>query len=95
MLNINTKGEDTIAMSACLQALYKVIIELNKEQGEKVIEEWFNMAKLYPPYISGTLPAFCKENGDFYLEIPFSMNPGVGKGDISGFALIIKDVLGS
>ena len=53
------------------------------------------MAKLYPPYISGTLPAFCKENGDFYLEIPFSMNPGVGKGDISGFALIIKDILGS
>ena len=54
------------------------------------------MAKLYPPYISGSLPAFCKEKeGDFYLEIPFSMNPGVGESDISGFALIIKDVLGS
>ena len=38
MLTINTKGEDTIAMSACLQSLYKLIVELN-EQGEKEVKE--------------------------------------------------------
>lgn len=38
LLNINTKGEDTLAMSACLQALYKLIVELN-EQGEKEVKE--------------------------------------------------------
>ena len=38
LLNINTKGEDTIAMSVCLQSLYALIVNLNN-QGEKVIEE--------------------------------------------------------
>ena len=36
LLTINTKGEDTISMAMCLQALYKLIIELN---GEKEMEE--------------------------------------------------------
>ena len=36
------------------------------------------MAKLYPPYIEGTLPAFCVDsNGDGVMAIPFAHNKAV------------------
>lgn len=54
------------------------------------------MAKLYPPYIEGTIPAFYTEtkNGtdQTILTVPFSMNRSVGKSDIKGFALKMKTV---
>ena len=62
------------------------------------------MGKLYPPIISGTLPAFClnyKENEDKIInintdiKIPFQMNRGVGKDQIQGFYLKIKTVQNS
>lgn len=46
------------------------------------------MAKLYPPVIEGTIPAF---NGAT-LVVPFSMNRSVSKSQISGFALKIKTI---
>ena len=46
--------------------------------------------KLYPPNIGGTIPAFCGT----VLTVPFSMNKGVGKSEIGGFALKIKTVNG-
>lgn len=46
------------------------------------------MAKLYPPVIEGTIPAF---NGAV-LTVPFSMNRSVSKNEISGFALQVKTV---
>ena len=46
------------------------------------------MAKLYPPVIEGTIPAF---NGT-ELTVPFSMNRSVSKDEISGFALKVKTV---
>ena len=35
------------------------------------------MAKLYPPLIEGTIPAFYSENGIVKITIPFSMNKAV------------------
>ena len=53
------------------------------------------MARLAPPIIEGKLPAFCRsKEGDFYLEIPYSMNPAVGRSNVGGFSLIIKSTLG-
>ena len=63
------------------------------------------MAKLYPPNIEGTIPAFSStrvaiEEGvtnqvyQRQLVVPFSMNRAVGKLDISGFVLKIKSVQG-
>ena len=46
------------------------------------------MAKLYPPVIEGTIPAF---NGAT-LVVPFSMNRAVSKADIGGFSAKIKTV---
>ena len=46
------------------------------------------MAKLYPPNIEGTLPAFCGSA----LTVPFSMNRAVSTADIRGFAIKIKRV---
>lgn len=41
------------------------------------------MAKLYPPYIEGTLPAFCLNNaGDGIVTIPFAHNKAVSISDI-------------
>jgi hypothetical protein len=40
------------------------------------------MAKLYPPYIEGKLPAFTGTAG--LLVVPFSMNRAVGSGEIMG-----------
>lgn len=57
------------------------------------------MAKLYPPIISGTLPAFyLEESGtDRFIKItvPFSMNRAVSKIQVKGFALKIKTVQSS
>lgn len=51
--------------------------------------------KLYPPHIEGTLPSFYKrDNGDYcQLIIPYSMNPAVGVNEISGFEVLIKNVI--
>lgn len=46
------------------------------------------MAKLYPPVIEGTIPAF---NGTD-LTVPFSMNRSVSIAQIGGFALKIKTI---
>lgn len=43
---------------------------------------------LYPPYIDGVIPAFYGGS----LTVPFSMNPGVGVGEIQGFSLKIKSI---
>ena len=47
------------------------------------------MAKLYPPYINGTLPAFYK-NGE--LIVPFIMNKTVSWSEIKQFALKVKNI---
>ena len=48
------------------------------------------MAKLYPPYIEGTLPAFCLNSaGDGTITIPFAHNQAVSKADI-GSKIYVK-----
>lgn len=49
------------------------------------------MAKLPPPILEGTLPAFYKDkNGMVKITIPFTMNRGVSPTQVGGFALKIK-----
>lgn len=54
--------------------------------------------RLYPPYIEGTIPAFYGTVGtntqetEYRLTVPFSMNKGVGLGDIAGFRVKMKNV---
>jgi len=48
------------------------------------------MAKLLPPLIEGTIPAFYSENGIVNITIPFSMNRAVNKASVSGLAVKIK-----
>ena len=48
------------------------------------------MNKLYPPYIEGTIPAFCDSQEGTVLTVPFSMNRAVGKGEVSAFYLKMK-----
>lgn len=48
--------------------------------------------KLYPPTISGSLPAFYDENGTAKIAVPFSMNRAVNTNEIGGFKLKIKTV---
>lgn len=52
------------------------------------------MAKLYPPYIEGTLPAFCVDvnTGDGVLTIPFAHNKAVSTDEILGIAVKVKTV---
>lgn len=50
--------------------------------------------KLYPPLIEETLPAFCKQGNNYVVTVPFAMNKTVGYEIISGFSLILKNVLG-
>jgi hypothetical protein len=50
------------------------------------------MAKLYPPIIEGSLPAFCSNNGTVNITVPFSMNKAVSANSIEGFSLKIKTV---
>lgn len=52
------------------------------------------MAKLYPPNIEGTIPAFYTE-GTTKIVVPFSMNKAVGKSEVYGFSLKIKYVDGN
>ena len=54
-------------------------------------------AKLYPPQIAGSLPAFCKTYDILKdlsigarITIPFIMNAGVGEAEVKGFALRLK-----
>ena len=44
--------------------------------------------KLYPPIISGTLPAFVGQE----ITIPFQMNRAVSRVEVSGLCYIIKTV---
>lgn len=50
------------------------------------------MAKLYPPYIEGTIPAFFKsdDDGTAMITVPLSMNKAVGEREVKGFKLKIK-----
>lgn len=56
------------------------------------------MAKLYPPYIEGVLPAFGlkynkdKEDWDGVIVIPFSLNKAVSQKDVLGMKIKIKSV---
>lgn len=50
------------------------------------------MAKLYPPYIEGTIPAFYVNGSSATLTVPFSMNKAVSLTDFSGIAIKIKTV---
>lgn len=54
------------------------------------------MAKLYPPYINGTIPAFyCAEGtAKTSIAVPFTMNKAVAAGEVAGFALKIKTING-
>lgn len=53
------------------------------------------MAKLFPPLIEGTIPAFYSNDGIVKITIPFSMNRAVGKKQVSGFVLKAKTVQSS
>lgn len=54
------------------------------------------MAKLFPPYIEGTLPAFYQNNdGTATIAVPFVMNRGVSFQQINGFMMKIKSIQSS
>lgn len=53
------------------------------------------MAKLFPPIVEGTIPAFYSEGGVVKITIPFSLNRAVSKAQITGIALKIKTVQSS
>lgn len=46
------------------------------------------MAKLYPPYLEGTIPAFYGNS----ITVPFAMNRAVSSKDIVSFSLLIKTI---
>lgn len=46
------------------------------------------MAKLYPPNIEGSIPAFYGT----VLTVPFSMNRSVGRQEVKGIALKVKTI---
>ena len=46
------------------------------------------MAKLYSPYLEGTIPAFYGDS----ITVPFAMNRAVGKNEVKGFSLLIKSI---
>jgi hypothetical protein len=48
------------------------------------------MAKLLPPLVEGTIPAFYNNNGIVNITIPFSMNRAVSKGSVKGFSIKVK-----
>ena len=45
------------------------------------------MAKLYPPQIEGTIPAFCQSSSanETYITVPFAMNKAVSWNDFTYF----------
>lgn len=53
------------------------------------------MAKLFPPILEGTIPAFYSENGIVKITIPFSMNRAVSPVQVKGLVLKIKTVQSS
>lgn len=53
------------------------------------------MAKLYPPQINGTIPAFYYSEGAAKIVVPFTMNRAVAVGEVAGFALKIKTINGN
>jgi hypothetical protein len=51
------------------------------------------MDKLFPPVIEATIPAFYKDTEKgIVITIPFSMNRGISKTQVGGFALKAKTV---
>lgn len=52
------------------------------------------MAKLFPPIVEGTIPAFYS-NGMVNITIPFSMNKAVNKNNINGIAVKAKTLQSS
>lgn len=50
------------------------------------------MAKLYPPVLAGTIPAF---GGTSIIEVPFSMSRAVSVTEVSGLVLKIKKISGA
>lgn len=50
------------------------------------------MSKLYPPYLEGTIPAFCDIKEGTVLTVPFSMNRAVSKKEVAGFYLKLKTI---
>jgi hypothetical protein len=50
------------------------------------------MAKLYPPQIEGTLPAFYDTEEKTEIVIPFIMNKTVGWTEIKGLIIKIKNI---
>lgn len=53
------------------------------------------MAKLFPPLVEGTIPAFYSDEGTVKITVPFSMNRAVNKKQVSGFVLKAKTVQSS
>lgn len=53
------------------------------------------MAKLFPPLVNGTIPAFYEEDGTVKITVPFSLNRAVSKSQIKGITLKIKTVQSS
>lgn len=50
------------------------------------------MAKLYPPGLEGSLPAFYSQDSAIRISIPFSQNKTVAQANVSGMSLMIKTV---
>ena len=51
------------------------------------------MAKLYPPYLEGTLPAFSlNDEGNGILTIPFTFNRAVNYNEIESMMIKFKTV---
>lgn len=52
------------------------------------------MAKLYPPQIEGTIPAFCKSYSanQTYIRVPFAMNKAVSWNDFTHFTIKVKSI---
>lgn len=48
------------------------------------------MAKLFPPLVDGTIPAFYSENGTVKITVPFSLNRTVSALSVSSIALKVK-----
>lgn len=53
------------------------------------------MAKLFPPLVEGTIPAFYSDEGTVKITVPFSMNRAVNKKQVFGFVLKAKTVQSS
>ncbi len=52
------------------------------------------MAKLYPPYIDGSLPAAYLDNTGWHITIPFTMNRAVALSHFNSISVIIRTITG-